>query len=493
MRATFRLFALVAVLCAGLVWSSAPGAQPSGRFWNEPGSEGEPALPKGYSPLPSLSGLVQQLRPAVVNIYTTQVIRARPMSDPFAGLLGRSDPFERFFRGQTREFKQRSLGTGFIISPDGFIVTNHHVVARADEIRVRLVDERAFDAKLIGSDPGADVALLKVEADGKLPAAVLGDSSRLEVGDWVVAIGNPFGLSHTVSAGIISATDRQIGRSRYSDYDDFLQTDASINPGNSGGPLFDTAGRVIGINTAIVGQGTGIGFAVPINLAKELLPQLRATGRVKRGWLGIGIQDLTEELAERFGAEPGKGVLVSQIFDDSPAERGGLRAGDVIVSIDGKPVADSRSLGRQVAAVIPGSRVRVELIRNGKTRHLRLEVGERDAPHGRGRGLEPEPGPVPGEGGELLGLQLAPLTPERARRLGLGEEVRGLAVLEVSPDGPTAGILERGDVILEVNRQRVTSEAELARALKRGLKQSSVLLLVQRGASQVYVVIQGKK
>jgi serine protease Do len=472
-----------------LLLGSSPVLAGADTFWQEGGSAAKPVLPKGYDPMPSLAGLVKQLDPAVVNIYTTQVIkpggRSMGRMNPYWEFFGRNpDPYEYFFGGPRREFKTRSLGSGFIISPDGYLVTNAHVVDNATVIRVKLADERTFDARVVGVDSKTDVALLKVDAKGKLPTVSLGDSDALEVGDWVIAIGNPFGLSHTVTVGIISARSRQIGQGPY---DDFLQTDASINPGNSGGPLFDARGQVVGINTAIVAHASGIGFAVPINLAKTLLPQLRVAGRVRRGWLGLGIQDLTEELAENFGVKSGQGVLVSQVFIDSPAARAGLRAGDVVLSVDGVKVTDGRGLTRAVGALAPQVRIRIEVLRDGKRKTFRVKLAEREA--GEAAAVQ-RPFDKAAEGGRALGLTLTPLTAQRARRLGLGAGQRGLVVTGVDPDGPASGEVVKGDLILEVNRRPVASLAEVNKVLgKKGTK-PRILLRIQRGDSQVYVVIR---
>ncbi|NMB74166.1 MAG: DegQ family serine endoprotease [Myxococcales bacterium] len=462
-----------------------------GAFWQER-TPGTPLLAPGTAPIPSLSGLVKQLKPAVVNIHTTQVIHSRgsmrrglPRMDPFFEFFFGEDPFQDMPRGG---FRAPSLGSGVIISPDGYVVTNHHVVANASEIKVRLADEQTLEAKLIGGDPRTDIALLKVNPKAPLPFAYLGDSDRLEVGDWVIAIGNPFGLGHTVTAGIISGKDRQIG---HGPYDDFLQTDASINPGNSGGPLFDTAGNVVGINTAIIQGGSSIGFAVPVNLVKSLLPQLRSSGKVVRGWLGIGIQDLNEELAEQFGATRGGGALVSQVYVGSPAEKAGLKSGDVVLSVNGVPVSDGRQLTARIGSLPPGGKVQLELLRDGKRQTLNVVLGDRDAGEAQIAGRAPS---VPRDRPETeeqdtdLGVKVAELSPERARRLGVDPALRGVVVVQVEPDGPTGGLLRPGDVILEVNRQRVTRPDDVSRALAKG-RNRQVLLLVQRGEGQMFLVI----
>ena len=292
-----------------------------------------PALSQGKeSGLPSLSELARELKPAVVNISTTQLVKS-PMDDFFKDFRGFRDFFgDEFFRRffgdmQPREFKRKSLGSGFIIDREGHILTNNHVIEKADKITVKMANEKSYDATVVGRDPKTDIALIKIDSDADLPVVRMGDSDKLEVGEWVVAIGNPFGLEQTVTAGIISAKGRVIGAGPY---DDFLQTDASINPGNSGGPLFNLEGEVIGINTAIVAGGTGIGFAIPINMAKRLLPQLKS-GRVQYGYLGVYIQDLTPELAQSFGLKEPRGVLISEVVPGSAAETGGLKKGDVVL------------------------------------------------------------------------------------------------------------------------------------------------------------------
>ncbi len=480
--------------------ASSPAASSAGpaKIWQErPASA--PLLPAGTRPLSSLSGLVKELKPAVVNIYTTQVIaapgpRSLPgrrgrMSDPLWDFFfGGNDPFG-FFGSPGREWKRSSLGSGFIISQDGYALTNHHVVAQATEIKVKLVDDREYKARVVGSDPRTDVALIKMETKPgeKLPVAYLGDSDRIEVGDWVVAIGNPFGLGHTVTAGIISAKDRQIG---HGPYDDFLQTDAAINPGNSGGPLFDTAGNVVGINTAIVAQGSGIGFAVPINLVKKLLPQLREKGKVSRGWLGVGIQDLTPELAAGFGVSPRSGVLVGQVFDGGPAARAGIKPGDIVTHVDGKPVATSRQLTAAVAAIAPGTSVEVKLLRDGKPLSLQVKLADRDEGERQAQGDDDgdadsdEGGSAQSDDARTLGMRLEPLSEAQARKMGLSPATRALVVKSVSDESPAAGMVQPGDVILEVNRKNADSVEAFAAAVK---SSSRVLLRIARGSAQVYV------
>jgi serine protease Do len=331
---------------------------------------------------PNLADLVEQVKPAVVNISTTRVERGRPWQmpgSPFPRRFGERDPFEEFFErffggmGPQRELRLRSLGSGFIINRGGYIVTNNHVVENATDIKVALADAGEFDATVIGRDPKTDVALIKIDTKQDLPVAALGSSDKLRVGEWVMAIGNPFGLGHTVTVGIASAKDRIIGAGPY---DDFIQTDASINPGNSGGPLFNLRGEVVGINTAIVATGQGIGFAIPINLAKTVLTQLHEKGRVTRGWLGVQVQRVTPELARAFGLDRPRGALVAEVLSNSPAERAGLQPGDVIIEFKGQPIDSMHELPWLVANTQPGTQVDVKLIRRQQQRIVPVIVGE---------------------------------------------------------------------------------------------------------------------
>ena len=492
-------------LLAGLVlmaWIavslSAHGATDQGQtLWREPAADvgSGPPADKIVAALPSLSGLVKKLEPAVVNIQTTQVVKTGGRFFRIGPDIGVPGLEEFFHRGNPLgengpkpappegNLKRSAQGSGFIINSDGYIITNHHVVADASEIKVILSDERTLDAKVVGSDPKTDVALLKVEPEGKLPVVTLGNSDKLEVGDWVVAIGNPFGLGHTVTSGIISGKDRVIGQGPY---DDFLQTDASINPGNSGGPLFNLAGEVVGINTAIVAVGSGVGFAVPINLAKNLLPQLRTEGKVTRGWLGVGIQDLTGDLAKKFDVEAKSGVLVAQVFDDGPAAKAGVQAGDIVLTVEGRPVHDIRQLMNRVAALPPGRKVEVQVLRDGQKKTLSVELGEREEGEARATGR-----PVENQRqSQALGMTLTPLSPAISRKLGVDEHLKGLVVGSVDGDSPAAGIIQPGDVILEVNHAPVAKLDQLMKILDQSGKKASVLLRVQRGTSQLYLVVK---
>ncbi len=450
----------------------------------------ESSSPAAVKMIPaSFADLAKKINPSVVNISTTKIFKTKGFfpqfngeNDPFRFFFG-NDFFKKFFGGQMpKEFKQRSLGSGFIIDPAGYILTNNHVVAKADKIVVKLESGKEYKAKVIGTDPKTDVALIKIKADKPLKAVILGDSDKIRVGDWVVAIGNPFGLSHTVTAGIISAKGRVIGSGPY---DDFLQTDASINPGNSGGPLIAMDGTVIGINTAIIATGQGIGFAIPINMAKRIVPQLKKLGHVVRGWLGVYIQDVTPELGKKFGLKEGqKGVLVSKVFKDSPAEKGGLKQGDVIVKYDGKPVHSSHELAIMVSQTEVGKKVEIEVVRDGKTETVTVKIGERKEE----KVAEAESAEAP----EEMGFDVQALTPELAKHLGLKVK-QGILVVSVDPSGPAyeAG-LRKNDVIVEVNRKKVTTLDAFKEAISKPSK-GGYLFLVRRGEGALYIVVQPEK
>jgi serine protease Do len=452
--------------------------------------------------IPSFAGLAQQVMPAVVNINTTKTIAANPRRpNPHRQNQRGQDPLEQFFGddfwerfgGQRGPQKQRSLGSGFVIDNAGYIVTNRHVVNGADDIDVQFSNGKSFKAKLVGEDAKTDVALLKIKPEGRLPTVPLGDSSKIEIGDWVIAVGNPFGLEHTVTAGIISARDRVIGAGPY---DDFIQTDASINPGNSGGPLFDQHGRVIGIATAIFSQSggnIGIGFATPINLARSVVDQLRTTGKVVRGWLGVSIQPLGQDLRQALGLGDLEGALVADVQRDSPAEKSGLKRGDVVVALDGKPVVEPGALSRAIAMMKPGSDARLRIIRDGHERDLTVHIGQlpedrEPADEAEEQSGEPSPRRGGGETISNLGLQLDTLNDAMRRQLGYGREVSGAVVTAVAAGSPAddAG-LRPGDVILQVDRKEVGSAAAAARALASA--EPPILLLVRRGTSTVFVTL----
>jgi serine protease Do len=438
-------------------------------------------------PSGSFSELVKHVSPSVVNISVEKVVKGRAQGQiP----LGPEDPlrdfFDRFFGERLpKEFKQRGLGTGFIIDKDGFILTNNHVVEDADEIKVKLGDDREFNAKIIGRDPKTDLALIKIEAKGSLAAIPLGDSDTLEVGDWVVAIGNPFGLGNTVTAGIVSAKYRQIGAGAY---DNFIQTDASINPGNSGGPLLNIAGEAVGINSAIFSQSggsIGIGFAIPINMAKDLLPQLK-TGKVVRGWLGVMIQKISPELKEKLKLEEEKGALVGDVTAGGPADKAGIRRGDVIASFDGKEIKDSNELPYRVAATPVGKVVSVEVMRKGEKKNFQVKIGELQEAREPRRMGEAKPGLE-------LGMHVEALTPEIARSLGMSE-TNGVVVVEVAAGGPAAESgIQPGDIILEVDQESVKNLEQFNRKIQDFRPGDTILLLIKRKGATLFLTLKAEE
>jgi Do/DeqQ family serine protease len=424
--------------------------------------------------------------PSVVNVSVKVKREARPesgaapeMEERFREFFG-PELFERFFRRRAPRDEGRAAGSGVLVDPRGYILTNNHVVENATAIEVRLSDDRKFKATLVGRDGRTDLAVLRIENPaGPLPVADLGDSDRLRVGQWAIAIGNPFGLDRTVTVGIISATGRtHVG---VATYEAFIQTDASINPGNSGGPLLNLDGRVVGINTAIVSSGQGIGFAIPINLARDIMTQLINRGKVVRGWLGIAIQDLSPELAAGFGVKEDAGVLVADVKKDGPAAAAGLQPGDVIVEFGGSAIKDVPDLQKRVAAIEPGRAAPVKVIREKKVVTLSVTVGEQPTDDA----ME-----TAEDGDEILGLTVEPLTPESAQQNRLAAR-SGLLVTEVAPAsaGAAAGI-KPGDAILEVNRRPVSDAAAFRQAVA-GLKPGeSVPVYLQRGGgANEYVVL----
>ena len=475
---------IAVALCVLLVFA----APAWGQAKTEPRPQGKPPAPAPRAPAPraeprldpravlrameeAFSSVADRVTPAVVNVSTVPKKRAGPTSEEgerFREFFG-EEFYERYFRRRPRE-DGRSSGSGVIVDAKGYILTNNHVIENAADITVRLSDQRKFAAKLVGRDPKTDLAVLKVDAPERLPAAELGDSDRLRVGQWVIAIGNPFGLDRTVTAGIVSATART--RVGVATYENFIQTDASINPGNSGGPLLNLDGKVIGVNTAIVAAGQGIGFSIPINEAKTVMAQLIARGRVVRGWLGVVIQDVTDELALTFGVKEREGVLVADVMKGGPAEAGGLRAGDIVVEFGGHRVKEVPDLQRRVAGVAPGQAIRVVVVRDTRRVPVTITVGEMPSD---------EPAPAADEPAtEGFGLSVEPLSSDSAARLGLGF-TRGLLVIDVATGGPAdrAGV-RRGDVLLEVDRQPVSELADLARALARVKPAASVLVYLHR-------------
>jgi serine protease Do len=420
--------------------------------------------------------------PAVVNIAMSRVVKAP--SEPFFG-----DPFGLFFGRPQRPpgmMRERGLGSGVIVSPDGYILTNNHVVDKASEIRVVLTDKREFKAKVVGTDSKTDIALVKIPATG-LPTITLGDSSKIQVGDYALAIGDPFGIGETATLGIVSATGR--GGLDIEDYEDFIQTDAAINPGNSGGALINARSELIGINTAILAGGSGgnqgIGFAVPINMARNVMDAILKHGKVVRGYLGVVIQDITPELAKVFNAPLGKGALIADVSPNGPGAKSGLQKGDVVEELNGQPVTSGNELKLQIAALPPGTVAHLKVLRDGQSRDVAVKLGELP-----GKSTEEEETGTSESNKPVLGVSVTDLTPDIARQLGLRPDSKGVVVAEVVPGAPAAEAgLQRGDVIQEVNRKPVNSVADFQKAMHEAGKQP-VVLLVNRQGTTAYVVVQ---
>ncbi len=441
----------------------------------------------GNNNLPNFVEIVKKVKPAVVNINTTKIIK-RKFYNPFHNFhspFGENDPFSDFFNkffGQqyTKKYKQKSLGSGFIISKDGYILTNNHVVANADEINVTLSNNHTYKAKIIGTDPKTDIALIKINPKGDdLTVVKLGDSDKLQVGEWVLAIGNPFGFSRTVTAGIVSAKGRVIGEGPY---DSFIQTDAAINPGNSGGPLINLKGEVVGINTAIIAAAQGIGFAIPINMAKAILPQLKKNGKVIRGWLGVYIQNVTKDLADYFGMKEPHGALVSQVVEGSPAAKAGMKRGDIIIKYDGKDVKDINQLPRMVATTPIGKEVKVVVLRDHKEITLTVKIGKM-----QGNGTET----ASEEKVDKLGLTVTNITPDIMKRYDLSDN-SGVLVVKVKPNSiaDKAGIQE-GDIIKSMEYHIVKNVDDYEKILK-NFHKDKMLVDIKRGKSRIFFVLKFK-
>lgn len=446
----------------------------------------------------SFADLAERLLPAVVNISTTQVVEGQTGVEP--PVVPPGSPFEEFFKEffdhnqpRPRQRRATSLGSGFIIDPSGLIVTNNHVIQDAEAITIVLQDDTRLDAKVVGKDPKTDLAVLRVDPGGrKLPFVSFGNSDDVRVGDWVVAIGNPFGFGGTVTAGILSARGRNI---EAGPYDDFLQTDAPINRGNSGGPMFNLNGEVIGINTAIYspsGGSIGIGFAIPSTGAKAVVDQLVAHGEVRRGWLGVRIQQVTDEIAETLGLKTASGALVAGIIDDGPAEKAGLKAGDVILEFDGKEITQMRRLPRVVADAEVGKTVEVRIWRDKKEMTLKVKVAALDEKAEKAaQERTSESGPT--EKVQALGVTVAPISDALRERFDLNDDARGLVVTDVDPAGNAAEKGVRpGDLIVEISQQPVKTPADVTARVEEALKtgRKSVLLLVEGQGGLRFVAVK---
>jgi serine protease Do len=425
----------------------------------------------------SFSALAEMVGPAVVNIRTVKTTKTGSIFRNFnRSPFGDEDPMDDFFnkffnQNPQRQFKQRSLGSGFIIEKDGYIVTNNHVVEGADKIKVILKDQKEFDAEVVGRDEKTDLALIKINSGNSLPVVKIGDSDALKVGQWVLAIGSPFGLEQTITAGIVSAKGRVIGSGPY---DDFIQTDASINPGNSGGPLVNMNGEVVGINTIIIAGGQGIGFAIPINLGKGIVDQLKKHGDVTRGWLGVTIQDVPSDLAEYLGIKDGKGVLVSDVIPGDPADKAGIRPKDIITEINGEKIESSRSLLKIVAGIGVGDIAKVKVLRDGREKIFNVEIAKRMDDK-----IASAKDSIKG-GSDEIGIRVSNITQEMARRFNI-TETEGVIVVDINPDGKAAdaGIMQ-GDIIKEINRQPVKSLKDYSEALGKIKKGESFNIFIWR-------------
>lgn len=478
----FCLFSLLA--CVSLLQVSSVQAEE--RLW----VEGDGAPPVLNLTLPSFAPVVEKLGASVVNI-SIEGTEGGAAPQRGGNRFGGGSPFDLFQFPEPPQGRRsfQSLGSGFVLNKEGYIVTNNHVVEKATKILVTFRnDKRQYKAKIVGRDSKTDLALLKlIDMPSELSGVVLGDSEKLQPGDWVIAIGNPFRLGHTVTVGVVSAKSRRVG----GPYDDFIQTDASINPGNSGGPLFNARGEVVGINSAIFSPGRfgatgfniGIGFATPINLAKEILVQLKGQGKVTRGWLGVMIQTVSQDVAEALKLDETEGALVADVMKDSPAEKAGIERGDVVTRFNGKPVESSDTLPTMVAQTPVGTKVEVELIRDGKRKTLTTEILEL-------KDSEAEEEPADEQEESSHGLSVQELTPDIAKSLGL-DGVQGLVVTEVSPDSPAdeAGF-RRGDVVLEVGGKAVDTRAEFRSSLKKLKPGKPLLLLVRRGDNTIFLTLK---
>ncbi len=434
----------------------------------------------------AMEELTAAAKPAVVNISFEQTVTSEPMQNPFF-----DDPFFRHFFGdqsdnqgnKPRKYKQRGLGSGVVVGQEGYIITNNHVVQGADEITVKLSDKRQFKGKVVGADPRTDLAVVRINA-GKLPYLELGDSDNTKVGDRVIAIGNPFGLNQTVTSGIISAVGRaDVG---IADYEDFIQTDAAINPGNSGGALVNMKGELIGLNTAIFstsGGYQGIGFAIPSNMIKVVMESLIKKGKVIRGWLGVGIQPLTPELAKQFALKSEKGVLISEVTEDGPAQKAGLQRGDVILQYGGKDVASISEFRNMVAREKPGNRVTLQILRDGKEKNVTVEIGEL-------------PAKMPTQTSEIntgfFGIHVQDISVQQKKMMGIPARINGVVVVGVEDDSPASGVLQAGDMIREINRKKISNMNDFNAAVGKIKSKQDALLLIYRSGASLYITLSSR-
>ncbi len=433
----------------------------------------------------NFSELAEMVSPSVVNIRTVKTMKGGGSvyrhfrRGPFSEDDPLNDFFEKFFGDNgPQDFKQRSLGSGFIIDKEGYIVTNNHVIENADQITVVLSDDKEYDGKIIGRDPYTDLALIKIKSKINLPVVRIGDSDRLEVGEWVVAIGSPFGLERTVTAGIVSAKGRVIGSGPY---DNFIQTDASINPGNSGGPLINMKGEVIGINTMIIAGGQGIGFAIPVNMAKGIIEQLKSSGEVTRGWLGVTIQDLKGDLAEYYGIKGGEGALVVDVIPGDPADEAGIRPKDVIAEVNGQKIKSSRDLTSVIAGIGVGEKAKVMVLREGKKKTFTVEIGKRPDK------VESSTD-IPQKQGDELGIVVSDITPEITQRFNIKRNTGVMVIdMESNSRAEEAGF-QRGDIIIEINRSNIKNINDYKKTIEKVKKGKQIAFLIDRMNAGLIVI-----
>jgi len=481
------MLALALGILVGLVlalnWPTGAAPQPATGAATPPKARGPVSFETGFAPI------AQAALPAVVTVTSTRIIRAEVSDNPLF-----QDPFfRRFFGGNSQgmmpeERREQGLGSGVVVSGDGIILTNNHVVESSSEVLVLFGENEEYRAKILGTDPQTDIAVLKVDKARNLKPIAIGDSSKVEIGQFVLAIGNPFGVGRTVTMGIISATGR--GELGITGYDDFIQTDAAINPGNSGGALVDPGGRLVGINTAILSRSAGnvgIGFAVPVNMARNVMDQIVKSGKVVRGFMGVNIQDLTPAIRSAFKVSEGQGALISGVERGGPADKAGLQRGDVVLSINGQPVEDSRDLRFKIASIRPGSSARLQVLRDGQRREVNVVLGERPESETQ-TPVSPE---QPDDSSSALGIQVQELSPQIREQLELESGTQGVLIAAVQPGSPAAEAgLTRGDVIQEVNRKPVRNVQDLRQALASVGKDQPVLLLINRGGGTTYVAVE---
>ncbi len=486
------ILVMVAVCSAlvGIIIATSFNLSPNGEalpFWRD--GAGDSGV---HVVMPSLSTLAKSTSPTVVNIRTSKKILGQELYKQFEGPGGEYDWFDEFFkkffdRLPEQDLKQKSLGSGFIISRDGYVLTNNHVIKEADEIFVSLSDNEEYKALIVGKDDNTDIALIKIDSQrDDFPVSVLGDSDMLEIGDWVIAIGNPFGFGHTLTQGIVSAKARVIGAGPY---DSFIQTDAAINPGNSGGPLINMNGEVIGINTAIVSSGKGIGFAIPINMVKDVLSELKDKGEVARGWLGVAIQEVTPEIARAVGLKDAAGAMVTMVYSGDPADRAGVKPGDIILRINAHDIEDPRDLTRYIGSLKPDAEVNISLWRDAKVISLEVTLEKRIEKHVAELGQLPEDTK---EIKDSFGLVLKDISPEIQRQFNL-EETSGCLVIDIDPNGSAAGSrIEKMDIIKEVQGREIATVEQYLDSIKEVEKGQTILMLVLRDSRPMYVAVDAR-